>query len=233
MIVIPDVHGRTFWKNAVKDNENEDIIFLGDYLDTYYWEGITNQEAIDNFIEIIKFKEEHMNNVTLLVGNHDWHYISRFSINAGRRITNAYPQIHELFMKHLRLFKIATAKIINDKMFTFSHSAILPKWLEEHFEDTSIEKIIEIMNDDLFKNMKNASTYLNDISPYRGGTHPSGSIIWSDVDELNIKGNVITDIYQIFGHSQQEFYPIIKDNYACLDVRKAFKINEKGEIKEI
>ena len=37
ILVIPDVHGRKFWRKAIADNVNqvEKIIFLGDYLDPY------------------------------------------------------------------------------------------------------------------------------------------------------------------------------------------------------
>ena len=35
MIIIPDVHGRKFWRNAVKGFETEKIVFLGDYVDPY------------------------------------------------------------------------------------------------------------------------------------------------------------------------------------------------------
>ena len=35
MIIIPDIHGRTFWKKAVKGHENDEIVFLGDYNDPY------------------------------------------------------------------------------------------------------------------------------------------------------------------------------------------------------
>ena len=72
MIIIPDIHGRTFWKDCVKGHENEEIIFLGDYLDPYPAEWITRKEAILNFQEILEFKKAHMNNVILLLGNHDF-----------------------------------------------------------------------------------------------------------------------------------------------------------------
>ena len=42
MIIIPDTHCRTFWKDAVrKKGETEKVIFLGDYLEPY-----TEQEGI-------------------------------------------------------------------------------------------------------------------------------------------------------------------------------------------
>ena len=38
ILLIPDVHGRYFWKGPVKEtleNTNAKIVFLGDYLDVY------------------------------------------------------------------------------------------------------------------------------------------------------------------------------------------------------
>ena len=38
IIIIPDVHGRTFWRNAVEKYRNVKdvhIVFLGDYVDPY------------------------------------------------------------------------------------------------------------------------------------------------------------------------------------------------------
>jgi len=51
-VIVPDVHGRPFWKDA-KDYDC-DIIFLGDYLDPYGFEGINNIQALDNFKEILE-----------------------------------------------------------------------------------------------------------------------------------------------------------------------------------
>ena len=53
MIIIPDVHGRTFWRQAVNDYlGKEHILFLGDYLDPYAYEGITSAGAYKVFHEI-------------------------------------------------------------------------------------------------------------------------------------------------------------------------------------
>ena len=56
-IIIPDVHGRTFWRDAVRDRENENIIFLGDYLDPYPSEGITPEKAYRELLDIIDNKD--------------------------------------------------------------------------------------------------------------------------------------------------------------------------------
>ena len=35
ILIIPDVHGRTFWRDAVEAAGEMPIVFLGDYLDPY------------------------------------------------------------------------------------------------------------------------------------------------------------------------------------------------------
>ena len=75
MIVIPDVHGRLFWKEAIAAaKEDEKVIFLGDYLDPYLhefekdpimsqfaeiYETISNR-VLNNFKEIIEFKKKKL-----------------------------------------------------------------------------------------------------------------------------------------------------------------------------
>lgn len=73
IIVIPDVHGRGFWKEAVAKYPNADTIFLGDYLDPYPNEDIDDEDAFNNFLEIVEYARNH-SNVTLLFGNHDLQY---------------------------------------------------------------------------------------------------------------------------------------------------------------
>ena len=75
MIIIPDVHGRRFWRDAVKGHEEDKIVFLGDYVDPYEWEGITPGDAFLELKDIIAFKKAHPDNVTLLLGNHDLGYL--------------------------------------------------------------------------------------------------------------------------------------------------------------
>ena len=40
LIIIPDVHGRDFWRKAVCENPDGEFVFLGDYLDPYGFEDI-------------------------------------------------------------------------------------------------------------------------------------------------------------------------------------------------
>jgi predicted phosphodiesterase len=58
IIIVPDVHGRTFWRLAKeKINEVDQVVFLGDYLDPYPVEGISPKKAIEELKKIIDFKK--------------------------------------------------------------------------------------------------------------------------------------------------------------------------------
>ena len=78
ILIIPDVHGRDFWKEAVDNNKYDKIIFLGDYADPYDFEGITDEVTIENLKSIIAYKQQNPNKVILLLGNHDLHYYSEY-----------------------------------------------------------------------------------------------------------------------------------------------------------
>ena len=73
ILVIPDIHGRTFWKEPIAHKDEFDhIVFLGDYFDPYLDESITQQKAIENFKELINsFTEEELEcKVEFLLGNY-------------------------------------------------------------------------------------------------------------------------------------------------------------------
>jgi len=71
-IVLGDTHGRSFWK-LITHKENPDrVIFIGDYFDSFDIQGV---DQIQNFKEIIEYKNKGINEVILLIGNHDYHYM--------------------------------------------------------------------------------------------------------------------------------------------------------------
>ena len=104
-IVIPDVHGRKFWRDVVKGNEDERIIFLGDYLDPYSEEGITPEDAYNELLDIIAFKKEHPDNVTLLLGNHDLGYLDP-NICSFRQDKRKLKRNRKLLRDNLDMFDI-------------------------------------------------------------------------------------------------------------------------------
>ena len=75
ILIIPDVHGRRFWRDAIESDDYDKVIFLGDYVDPYPNEGIGSFTAQEGLERIILYHDEHPDKVVLLLGNHDLHYM--------------------------------------------------------------------------------------------------------------------------------------------------------------
>lgn len=104
--IIPDVHGRPFWRKIKeKINDVDKVIFLGDYLDPYGYEGITSESAIEEFKEIIQFKVDNPDKVILLLGNHDCAYCYDFG-SASRYDYANEELIKEIFENFKSLFQL-------------------------------------------------------------------------------------------------------------------------------
>lgn len=237
MLIIPDCHGRPFWKKAVEENFDkvDKIIFLGDYLDPYPWEGITRKEAIKNFQEIIDFKSNNKDKIILLIGNHDEPYAAgrEFYTRSRYDSSNAW-HIKEMFKSHGSLFQLAHETKIGDKTYLFTHAGLVPQWYEKHKELIG-ELTIENLNK--LQETTAGIKALCEVSHYRGGYDKFGSIVWAHVDEIqNIQETLKKELpwdFQIIGHSQQEEHPIIGKDFACLDCRKAFILNEDNTFTEL
>ena len=134
VLIIPDVHGRTFWKDAINQFPYDiypelEIIFLGDYLDPYSsYDGISKKDAYENFLEILEYSNKD-NRVTLLIGNHDWHYFVNLD---NCRIDNARSKdIEKLFKSNMHKFRLTKTIEINGTKYLFSHAGISKKCLDD------------------------------------------------------------------------------------------------------
>ena len=232
LLIIADVHGRTFWKAAIEKHldEVDKIIFLGDYLDSYPHENITRKEAINNFQEIIDFKEQNKDKVILLLGNHDLPYWDKrnYQIRSRYDSSNAY-HIEEMFRSHRSFFKLAHEEILNEKKYLFTHAGLTSQWYNYHKPQIG-ELTVENLNK---LDTPNGMRILAEASAARGGWNQFGSFVWNDVTDCyeGINDNLPWD-YQVFGHTQLREQPIITKEYACLDCRKAFLLLEEGGFQE-
>lgn len=255
-IIFPDIHGRDFWKTTVeayKDFEDITYIFLGDYLDPYQYEDIPMQKAIDNFKEILDFQINDSHNVVLLLGNHDLHYISN-EMGAGSRFdyfrAEEIRKIFEDAIAGQNVLQMTYDVVIDGKRFYFSHAGVSDLWISNNKEYLYQEWELDnnpdpnkngysdlpnfnylfeskTMRDKFFKS-------LGDVSFHRWGPKNAGSIVWADWQEFIYDDSHIPGIIQVFGHSQQEHYPIsINDEFFCLDVRRPFILNEDGKLTEL
>lgn len=226
ILVIPDVHGRSFWKGSVSDAYDH-IIFLGDYLDPYSFEGITVRKAHANFLEIIEYKKQNAERVTLLLGNHDMHYASEafYEVAGGSRYDyNMAPTFKQLFLQEKDLFQLAYEAEVGGQRYLFTHAGVNRAWYQRHQEAVGT---LDARHLNRMLATDEGIRAIGDVGRSRGGFHPTGGPMWADVSEMYFAPH-FSDFYQVIGHTQQTKDPIIEESFACLDCRRAFIISDKG-----
>lgn len=253
ILVVPDVHGRTFWKIPVLKYiaQVDRIIFLGDYLDPYRDEGMeyAPQGVFDNLMEIIDLKCEYMDKVVLLKGNHDQHYASeRFDELAGGTRMDLYNWniYHQTFNVNKDLFQIAHWELINDIPYVFSHAGLTLYWLKKvndnlwnlfdnqiSLADPEIIERINLLDDD-----GRGQDMLAIIGRQRSRLgEKTGGVLWADIEEHAIphapKVYGLNKVFQVFGHTKLcKGYDMIEfDNLAMIDSQQCFMIDESVEEK--
>ena len=220
ILIVPDVHGRAFWHRALELVDQVDqIVFLGDYLDPYSHEGISFDLALEEFNKILEFKKEYPDLVTLLVGNHDMHYIIEDFMDCSRRNMAMLDQLHKLYNSNLDLFNL----IHIEDDWLFSHAGVYKGWMDKY------EFTLEDLNLKTF--LGSHWPALEDLSMYRGGYNFVGSCVWADIRE-SVKNELFPGYKQVVGHTQLNDRPYITDKIACVDVRRCFILNTKtGQIE--
>lgn len=144
VIIIGDIHGRTTWKEVIKERADK-YIFMGDYFDPY--EDISIESMIENFEQILEFKKSNFENVILLIGNHDFHYLSGNKSSRFNYKTYNYlnPILEDLITsKTLQLCYFIKGGVV------FSHAGFTETWLDNTFGDDKY-----VLNEDFIKSVKN------------------------------------------------------------------------------
>lgn len=227
ILIIPDVHGRTFWKEPVRNiDKYEKVIFLGDYLDPYPSEGISIEDAIKIFKEIIALKEKYPEKVILLLGNHDVHYLWFKEAAFATRFSFAkVVDIMGLFHFNKELFSIVHSEFVVDKTYLFSHAGINRKWLKYNNLELPLTGVDSFLKG-LYDNAE-GRTMLFQIGTSRGGKNPSSGLVWADYifDMGAGKENIGDNYYQIVGHTRSFNERRIGSHAACLDCKKAWVLD--------
>ena len=230
MIVIPDVHGRTFWRQAVNEYlGKEHIIFLGDYMDPYSYEGITPTDAYKVFHEIIDLKKAHPDDITLLLGNHDLHYL--YPELEGSRLDHANAARNKaFFIQHKDLFQLAAERTVAGKRYLFTHAGVGRLWIESFIPSFPEEEITAKLLNNSF-NLPSFIGPLSAVSYYRGGPDLYGSCIWADLQEQGEYYNQLESAIQVFGHTMVLEAFNYENRVFGLDCQECFYLDlEKGGI---
>ena len=233
LYVVPDVHGRDFWKDLKRISIDKPVVFLGDYLDPYPDEKISKKTTIANFEEIIDLARSN-SNVTLLSGNHDLTYaVSTLICDCRKDLVN-YKDIRKLFIDNMDLFKLVWQGNVNGKNCLLSHAGIHPRWLSRW--DYSTEDICKF--NQLYLNRdSHLIEALAEVSSYRGGFgNDVGSPVWADIREYQWASKEdmekIAD-FQICGHTQLIRMATLENGISCIDTRQIYAVYNDGDIRPI
>ena len=208
IVALGDTHGRVLWEEIVKKNKDADkIIFIGDYFDTHY--DISVDQQIENFTKILEFKKNNMEQVVLLLGNHDFHYLNEAQEKYSGFQQFKYVDINEILQPAVKSGLVQMC-FQHDK-YVFTHAGVTKTWAlgnkirTGHLEEDINNKIYEDAPAFRFTMGYNYSQTGNDVTQ---------SPIWVRIPSLF--GDSIDDITYVIGHTTQENI-VITDKIIAID----------------
>jgi hypothetical protein len=142
LVAIGDIHGRDIWKQIVaKEHDADEFVFVGDYFDSFTVKG---PEQINNFLDIIEFKNQSTAKVTLLIGNHDYHYYPGIEETG----TSGYQTLMAPSIKHVvGDNKQYLQAAYQSGEFVFSHAGFSSVWLDDIVEGWDVSNMVDKVNE--------------------------------------------------------------------------------------
>lgn len=205
IIAIGDIHGRDFWKDILQEPMDQ-LVFIGDYFDSY-GEEFTAKKEIENFKQIIEIKRENPDLVTLLIGNHDYHYLSGVNEQYSRYQYAAAADINVVLMEALELMQMCY--VYND--IVFNHAGITKTWAQN--QDIDLDNLQTSINHK-FREDQAAFGFVYGIDDDDGSDRHQ-SPIW--VRPQALLEDKIEGYHQVVGHTIHTAHRI-QDGIAFIDV---------------
>ena len=200
IVVVGDIHGHDSWKKLIELNPDAtEFVFIGDYFDSF---SISHTEQIHNYKEIIAWKESTDIKVTMLIGNHDFHYMSECGGRYGGYSAWHAPEIGEIFREtkeHLQ----AAYQVGN---FLFTHAGVSKEWYHDNFpKDGNIADQIN----DLWSYDKRSFNH-SGMEMY--GNYDGEGPMW--IRPQALRRNPLNDsIIQVVGHTNMEVIDFDTNHY--------------------
>lgn len=205
ILTIGDIHGRDIWKKLTLDTFDK-IIFTGDYVDSF---DISDEEMINNLLDIIEFKKSDKENIILLIGNHELNYFPKYGYKqygaSGFRVQIS-STLKDIFSKNIDLFQYAHQISENDVDYLWTHGGVTNRWYKDVFTPVLDNKnfvTTDSLNiaDQLNMVFSDKDECMTQVGWERGGYHKHGSPLWVDKAEFLSRGIPLRDCYQIVGHN--------------------------------
>ena len=231
ILFIGDIHGLSGWSELATEGLKHfyEIVFLGDYIDSFFVKPIEQLHNLKNLIIFIKKNKTH---VTALLGNHDFAAINSYSGISGYQYEHAY-EYRQFFQDNLDLFQIAWGYTNTDtnKYTLATHAGLTQtywnKYIVYMFKEgeflnkltgKSPESALEIPIHDTLNYLRDKKDILWKVGSMRGGVGTPGPL-WADYQEL--LDDPYAGINQIFGHTplvSPRIDHIGDDFIACIDM---------------
>ena len=138
ILIVPDVHGTHEWEVAKdKVSQVDYVVFMGDYFDS--WENKWDDQG-NNFNDICKFKRDNSDKVILLLGNHDWSYMSGTleGENCSGHQYDKVDIIRSLLYGNRDIIDLA----FECDGWTFSHAGFSRNWVDIYMK-SCLHKILD------------------------------------------------------------------------------------------
>lgn len=129
-LILGDIHGHTSWKSIYIHENPDEVIVLGDYVDSF---SVPPTKMVDNLKEMVETMRIHEkvhgpNTFIMLLGNHDFHYC-----DVGERYSGFSKVTYNLVNPILNKLAVESDKIkivwydkINNTIY--SHAGITQTW---------------------------------------------------------------------------------------------------------
>lgn len=209
IIALGDIHGRTNWRDIVAKTEFDKIVFIGDYFDTH--EDISAEQQKANFEDIIEYKKANMEKVILLLGNHDYHYLSMANEKYKGFQEAHKTDIQEMLQKALRLDLIQMCFVFHK--FIFSHAGVTKTWLNSN--GYTAEEPVDLFINNLFKYQPLAFKFTRGMNNSGFGDDVCQTPIW--VRPQSLRKDCLDNYVQVVGHTMQDKLNIVDDKICFID----------------
>ena len=211
LIALGDTHGRTDWRRIVSGNESDKLVLVGDYFDAK--EDITAEQQMDNFRELLSYKQANREKAILLFGNHDYHYLDVVHETYSGFQKWKQAGIRELLREAMRENLLQMCFVHENYVFT--HAGITKTWASNNNVDlTQGGKSIENQINDLFRHKPIAFGFTIGENFSFSGDDICQSPIW--VRPNSLRKDRTDGFVQIVGHTPQRKL-VIDDSIVLID----------------
>lgn len=177
-LIIPDLHGKIKVAEWALEQDQYNIVFLGDYLDSFSEPRKKQRKLLEM---VLTAAEDNPDRVTALLGNHEMSYLKPTTMRASGFSSGFYSKL-----KYDQVLTRANNILQPYKWvgkFLLSHAGVSQKLLT--FTEETVQEYLE-------------AGAFEDIGRARGGPSPIGGLYWCDWWE---EFTPVDGIPQIVGHS--------------------------------